>query len=245
MGILGIFPNSHFKCCSFFLLPFGPSVAEGRGKREALVSPLHFLFTSYSGDSDLLALVWQLRPCCLDSSCIEEEVFGWLPMEYLTDNICVAFHKAPLPMLLNLNSTIMLVRIYVHAQLFSRVWLCDSMDCRAPLSAKLLCPCYFTGKNTGMSCHYLLQGISPTKGSNPRLLHLLHLPLSHLGSPSEKIAFFKFHTQWNPNMLSDLFKVTANILESRTQTQLFQFQCFILIYNTAFVPMFHRLGNTS
>ena len=134
-GHICIFPNSHFKCCSFFLLPFGPSVAEGRGKREALVSPLHFLFTSYSGDSDLLALVWQLRPCCLDSSCIEEEVFGWLPMEYLTDNICVAFHKAPLPVLLSLNSTIMLVRRCVHAQLFSRVWLCDAMDCSPPSSS--------------------------------------------------------------------------------------------------------------
>ena len=40
------------------------------------------------------------------------------------------------------------------------------------------------GKNTGMGCHFLLQGIFPTQGSN---LHLLHwqmdsLPLSQLGS---------------------------------------------------------------
>ena len=38
-------------------------------------------------------------------------------------------------------------------------------------------------------CHFLLQGISQTQGSNPRLLNFLHwqvdcLPWSHLGSPS-------------------------------------------------------------
>ena len=30
------------------------------------------------------------------------------------------------------------------------------------------------GKNTGVSCHALLQGIFPTQGSNPHLLCLLH-----------------------------------------------------------------------
>ena len=39
-----------------------------------------------------------------------------------------------------------------------------------------------------MSCHFLLQRIFPTQGSNPGLLHLLHrqadsLPLSRQGSP--------------------------------------------------------------
>uniref|UniRef100_A0AC11BWB0 Uncharacterized protein n=1 Tax=Ovis aries TaxID=9940 RepID=A0AC11BWB0_SHEEP len=31
-----------------------------------------------------------------------------------------------------------------------------------------------TGKDTGVSCHALLQGIFPTQGSNLRLLRLLH-----------------------------------------------------------------------
>ena len=41
------------------------------------------------------------------------------------------------------------------------------------------------GKNTGMGCHALLQGIFPTQGSNPGLPHcrwILYL-LSHQGSP--------------------------------------------------------------
>ena len=33
----------------------------------------------------------------------------------------------------------------------------------------------FPGKNIGVGCHFLLQGILPTQGSNPRLLCLLHL----------------------------------------------------------------------
>ena len=41
------------------------------------------------------------------------------------------------------------------------------------------------GKNTGMGCHALLQGIFPTQGSNPGLPHCRWIPyhLSHQGSP--------------------------------------------------------------
>ena len=48
------------------------------------------------------------------------------------------------------------------------------------------CPWNFSGKNTGVGCHFLLQGIFPTQGPNPRLLRLLHwqadsLPLAPPG----------------------------------------------------------------
>ena len=36
--------------------------------------------------------------------------------------------------------------------------------------ARLLCPWDFPGKDTGVGCHVLLQGISQTQGSDPRLL---------------------------------------------------------------------------
>ena len=39
---------------------------------------------------------------------------------------------------------------------------------------RLLCLWDFPGKNTGVGCHFLLQGIFPTQASNPHLLHLLH-----------------------------------------------------------------------
>ena len=42
--------------------------------------------------------------------------------------------------------------------------LCDPMDCSPPGSSVLGDS---PGKNTGVSCHALLQGIFPTQGSNP------------------------------------------------------------------------------
>ena len=38
----------------------------------------------------------------------------------------------------------------------------------------ILCPWDSAGKNTGVDCHTLLQGIFWTQGSNPRFLHLPH-----------------------------------------------------------------------
>ena len=40
--------------------------------------------------------------------------------------------------------------------------------------SRRLCPWNFPGKNTGMGCHFLLQGIFPTQGSNLFLPSLLH-----------------------------------------------------------------------
>ena len=55
-------------------------------------------------------------------------------------------------------------------------------------STRLLCSWDSPGKNTGVGCHALLQGIFPTQGSNPHLLGLLHwqsgsLPLAPPGKP--------------------------------------------------------------
>ena len=59
--------------------------------------------------------------------------------------------------------------------------------------ARFLCPWDSPGKNTGVGCHALLQGIFPTQRLNPHLLLLLHsrqisLPLSHQGSPNTCIV---------------------------------------------------------
>ena len=65
---------------------------------------------------------------------------------------------------------------------FSRVWLCDPMDCRPPGSS---IHGDSPGKTTGVGCHDLLQGIFLTQGSNPGLLHCRQILycLSHQGSP--------------------------------------------------------------
>ena len=54
---------------------------------------------------------------------------------------------------------------------------CDPMDCGLPGSS--VC---FPGKNTGVGCHFLLQGIFPTKGLNPCLLCLLKRRVNYFGS---------------------------------------------------------------
>ena len=40
-----------------------------------------------------------------------------------------------------------------------------------PRTVARLCPWNFSGRNTGGGCHFLLQGIFPIQGLNPRLLH--------------------------------------------------------------------------
>ena len=72
--------------------------------------------------------------------------------------------------------------------------LCDPMDCSlSGSSAHGDSP----GKNTGMCCQFLLQGIFPTQGSKPGLLHcwsiLYHLShqrsLQYLRSKPSKVHF--------------------------------------------------------
>ena len=74
----------------------------------------------------------------------------------------------------------------LHAQLLSRVWLFLQPHGLQP--TRLLCPWDFPGKNIGVDCHALLQGIFLTQGSNPHLLCLLYwqvdsLPLVPPGKP--------------------------------------------------------------
>ena len=57
---------------------------------------------------------------------------------------------------------------------FSVAQSCPTLQPHGLQAAKILFPWDFSGKNTGAGCHFLLQGIFPTQGSNPHLLCLLH-----------------------------------------------------------------------
>ena len=72
----------------------------------------------------------------------------------------------------------------VHACSVAKLCLTIS-DFHGLQPSRLLCPWDFPGKNVGMGCHFLLQGIFPTQGLNPHLLHwqVGFLPLSHQGHP--------------------------------------------------------------
>ena len=66
----------------------------------------------------------------------------------------------------------------MSSQSFSRV--CDPMDCSRPGSSDHEA---FLGKNTGVGCHALLQGIFSIQGLNPGLPHCRQIlyHLSHQG----------------------------------------------------------------
>ena len=49
-------------------------------------------------------------------------------------------------------------------------WVCAQLRPHGKLPASLLCLWDFPGKNTGVGCHFLLQGIFLTHESNPCLL---------------------------------------------------------------------------
>ena len=65
-------------------------------------------------------------------------------------------------------------------------------------TTRLLYPMDFPGKNTGVGCHFLFQGILLTQGWNPCPLHLLHWqpgssPLVPPGKPSLIGIYLKLH----------------------------------------------------
>ena len=68
-------------------------------------------------------------------------------------------------------------------------WSCsvmsDSLRPHGLQPTRLLCPWDFPGKSTGVGCHFLLQGVFPTQGSDPGLPHCRQMlyRLSHQGSP--------------------------------------------------------------
>ena len=77
--------------------------------------------------------------------------------------------------------------------------LWEPMDCSPPGSSVLGDS---PGKNTGVGCHFLLQGIFPTQTSNPGLLHYRQILyyLSHQGNPRSAselvIHTFSYLQEW-------------------------------------------------
>ena len=78
------------------------------------------------------------------------------------------------------------------------------LDWRIPMDRGAWQPTvHSTGKNTGLGCHALLQGIFPTQGLNPGLPHCRQIlyHLSHRGSPKlseEGTSEAKFGTSFGP-----------------------------------------------
>ena len=69
------------------------------------------------------------------------------------------------------------VCVHTRARTHAR---CATLWAHGLQPTRLLCPWNFPGKNTGMGCHFLLQGIFPTHGLNLCLLHFLHWQVKSL-----------------------------------------------------------------
>ena len=98
-----------------------------------------------------------------------------------------------------------------HVQLFATPWI---------QATRPLCPWNFPGKNTGVGAHFLLQGVFPTQGLSPSLLHLLHwqadsLPLCYLGSLSCNIFFLKSQSHSSVSYPLPVHGIVYEILQTR------------------------------
>ena len=93
------------------------------------------------------------------------------------------------------------IKMWLLLQSLRRVWLFATLWTVArqtPLSMG------FQGRNNGVGHHFLPQGIFPTQGSNPCLLHWEQdsLPLSHQGSPY--MEYYSAIKEWNNASCSNM-----------------------------------------
>ena len=72
----------------------------------------------------------------------------------------------------------------------SRSVVSNSLQPHRLWPTRLFCAWDSPGKNTAMGCHFLLQRIFPTQGSNPSLAHCRQMlyRLSHQGSPDYMVS---------------------------------------------------------
>ena len=83
----------------------------------------------------------------------------------------------------------------------------DSLQPRGLEATRLLCPWDSPGKNTGVGCQALLQGIFPIQGSNPGLLHCRQIlyHLNHREATMEVISLYCRLYQLFASHTSELF----------------------------------------
>ena len=103
----------------------------------------------------------------------------------------------------------------------------DSLRPHGLQPARPPCPWAFLGKNTGVDCQVLLQGIFQTQGWNLCLLHwqVVSLPLSYLGSPQERqILVTQAYTHiasdpnerhtFSPNSIDQTSSISVSFIDS-------------------------------
>ena len=100
--------------------------------------------------------------------------------------------------------------------------------------ARLLCPWNFSGKNTGVSCGFLLQGIFPTRGWSLRLLCLL----LWLG------GFFTISITWEALLIRYVFHIPKEqyVLHARILLVIFIFSVLSFVkFVNAYICWTHAM----
>ena len=118
------------------------------------------------------------------------------------------------------------------------IWIASALKCLSKyfeMFVWLLCPWDSLDKNTGLCCHFFLQGIFLTQGSNPHLLlwQSDSLPLRHLGSPFWNVYIFTLAVQ--PSLSGDtcaqawnMYVSNANCVSNTTCPSHSQCKCWDL-----------------
>ena len=149
------------------------------------------------------------------------------------------FHLCPVP---RLHWRWINVLLYMCCSVLTQLCLplCDPMDCSTPGSSV---HGDSPGKNTGMGCHALLQGIFSTQGSNPGLLHCRQIlyHLSHQGSPRilEWVAYpFSRGSSWPRNQTRVSYIADRFFTSWATREALY---CIYFISKNLFIRWKHSL----
>ena len=99
----------------------------------------------------------------------------------------------------------MLVKVYICMCVLSRSVVSESLQPHRLQPARLLCPWSSPGKNTGVGCPFLLQGIFLTQGPG--------IELTSLRSPALAGEFFTISTTWEiPIHMYILYIIHSNTL---------------------------------
>ena len=185
--------DSNPLCCHTFLWEFG-GMAPVLGKRSQFVSCWFFRWSSWESQACLSELGSFRADLRLPHVTLKEGFLGspeladgsildccWLMIQSQSQRryIMMMSTMSELPTFKNLSWM-------WWWWLFSPWVVSNSLRPHGLWPARLLCPRDSPGKNTGVGCHFLLQGIFPTQESHPGFLHSGESPALQAGSlPTE------------------------------------------------------------
>ena len=131
-------------------------------------------------------------------------------------------------------------RIHMCLVAQSYLTLCDHMECSPPGSSV---HGDSPGKNPGVGCQALLQGIFPTQGLNPGLLYCRQILycLSHQRSPIYTHSYTHTHTHTHTHIYGDICPCTFRYISPCTQVHNPIHVCACMLAHRLLFPIITRI----